>query len=78
MTTTWVKREFDPEAMDDVLGEHGMSRHDMEIEAYLKRNRLTTLEDNGWDPFLWEFWRMSVVLDMDMEDLYDRVCPEIG
>lgn len=74
----WPKRTFDAEAMDELLDEFGLSRRDLERQAGLRGNRIADLDANGWDPYLWEFWRMSEVLDMDMGELYDAVCPEEG
>lgn len=72
----WPRRDYDPEAMDRVLAANGMTRRDLERQTRMKPGRLDSLAMNGWEPLLWEFYRMSVVLDMDMEDLYDEVCLE--
>ena len=62
---------YDPGALCALLSSEGYA--DFESACHMRPGRLESLGARRLAPYLWEFRRMALVLDMDMDDLFDAI-----
>lgn len=71
--------EFNPGQLNALIAEYGYDDPaDFERACHLREGRLAEYAANGWQPFPWEYMRMSLVLDIALDDLFSEVYDVVG
>lgn len=69
-------RSWDPEAFRTMCADAGTSPEEVAMVAHLKPNRFDFIEENGYDPFVYEVWRIAEVLGTTTDEVIYR-CFEV-